>query len=168
MAWTTPTTVVTNDLMTASYWNTYVRDNLLALKSPPTASYEVNEASNYTITATSFANVDSTDLSLSITTTGGDVLIGWNCTLNNNGASTINAFDVTMDGTRIGGDDGIHALFVSNGTIPISFTYLKRSVSAGAHTFNLQCKVSAGTATIYAGAGTSNLDLHPQFWVREV
>lgn len=168
MAWTTPPTVATNDLMTASYYNTYVVANLLALKSPPTDTYEVDEGANYTITATSFTNVDATDLSLTITTTGGDVLIGWNCLLNNNGASTINSFDVTMDGTRIGGDDGIHGLFVSNGYVPISFTRLKKGVAAGSHTFNLQCKVSGGTATIYAGAGTSNYDFHPQFWVREV
>jgi hypothetical protein len=28
--------------------------------------------------------------------------------------------------------------------------------------------VSAGTATLYAGAGTLGLDVHPQFWVREL
>lgn len=31
MAWTTPATVTTGDLMTAAFWNTQVRDNMLTL-----------------------------------------------------------------------------------------------------------------------------------------
>lgn len=165
MAWTTPKTWVNNEPLTASDLNTHLRDNLNALKAPPAAQYTLDESSNYTTTGSSFVNIDGTKLSLTIVTSGGDVLIGFTGSVNPGGFITY--FDVEMDGTRIGGNDGILAVASSNVT-PIPLVYLKTGVSAGSHMFKLQWKTSGGTTTLYAGAGTASYDLHPQFWVREV
>lgn len=169
MAWTAPTTRTTGTLITASIWNTDLVDNLSALKSPPTDTYTANEGSDYSTTSATFVNVDGTNLSHSITTTGGDVIIHFhgNCT----SGSGVLALNVTVDGSLTAGDDGIIAkqsLTSSPPGIPITFTRLVQGLSAASHTFNLQYKVSSGTGVIYAGAGTGSSDLHPQFWVREV
>ena len=168
MAWTTPTTQTTGTLITASEWNTQITNNLEALKNPPSDQYVGNEGADWTTTSTSFVDVDGTDLSLSITTTGGDVLIGFHGNVAS-GANTF--FDVTIDGTAVAGDDGIVALQGAGSTAPgrpIGFTRLVTGVSAAAHTIKLRWKVASGTSTLYGGAGTANADLHPQFWAREV
>jgi hypothetical protein len=154
--------------VTAALLNEQMRDNLDAVKNPPTALTNVNEAANYSTTSTTFVDVDNVDLSLSITTGGGDVLIGL-CTsvLSGNGFGV--GFDVTMDGIRILGDDGLVQNNNGGDVEIISFAIMRRSVSAGLHTFRLQWRSQTGVAvTMYAGAGTANLDAHPQFWVREV
>ena len=168
--WTTPKTWSTGEALTASDMNTHIRDNLDALKEPPTASYACDEASDYTTTSTTFVDVDSTNLSLQITTTGGDVLIGFVGTVQLTTAASI-LFDVDVDGTRDGGDDGICRGYSSTNTLiqTIGFVRLITGLSAGSHTFKLQWKTTSGTLVdLYAGAGTSNRDLHPQFWAREV
>lgn len=169
MTWTTPRTWADEELVTANLMNTHIRDNLNALKSPPSDNYEANEASDYTTTSTSFVDLDATKFSLTITTTGGDVLVGFNgnfkCT-----ASTVAFLDIDVDGSRVGGDDGIKVFDVNAsiaGAFP-SFARLITGLSAGTHTFKLQWRTGSGTLTMYAGAGTSNADVHPQFWVREV
>ena len=168
MAWTTPRTWVTDELVTASIMNTHVRDNLDALKSPPSASYVLNQGSDYTTTSTSFVNVDGTNLSLGITTSGGAVMVGFHGTVDADDSAAKIHFEVEVDGARNAGDDGI--VFVENHLYgaPVSFVRLITGLSAAAHTFKLQWKTSAGTATLFAGAGTSGKDVHPQFWVREV
>ncbi|MCC6612886.1 MAG: hypothetical protein IT320_05360 [Anaerolineae bacterium] len=175
MSWTTPKTWLAGSPLLAADLNTHLRDNLNALKAPPTANQQVNEASDYSTTSGSFVDVDTTDLALTITTTGGDVMIGFAGALkapSNNGAN----LDVLLDGVRIGGDDGITSVTNDyDGTYTervnnASFVYLKRSLGAGSHTFKLQWKsVSGNTVTMPAGAGSvGGNDLHPQFWVREV
>lgn len=161
--WTTPKTWAVDELVTASALNTHLRDNLNALKTPPSAHYESDEASDYTTTAGTWADVDATNLALTITTHGGDVLVHFHGTLQGSGQHVF--LDVAVDGTREGGDDGILRVRQDDYEA-VSFTRLISGLSAGEHTFKLQWKSSSGT--LFAGAGTSNLDLHPQFWVREV
>jgi hypothetical protein len=166
--WTAPRTWATGELVTAAILNAHVRDNLEFLKSPPTASFIADQNSDYTSTTTSFANVNVTDLALSITSSGGDVLLGFS------GSALISSgslfFDVDMDGARIGGDDGLVAVTSGGASSRMNITFLRlvRNVVAGSHTFKLQWKGTGGTLTLYAGAGTSSGDLHPQFFVREV
>ena len=169
MAYTTPKTWSTDEVVTATMMNTHIRDNMNAIKAPPTDHYTVNEASDYTTTSTSFTDIDATDLALTITTTGGDVMIGFHGGFDCSAGANVYV-DVDLDGTRIGGDDGIHAAAVNATDFygRISFVWLVTSLSAGSHTFKLQWKTSAGTVKMFAGAGTANADVHPQFWVREV
>jgi hypothetical protein len=167
MSWTTPRTWVNNEALTASDMNTHIRDNLAALKSPPTAQYTANEGSNYTVTTTTFVSIDATNLSLNITTSGGDVMIGFHGTMMNSGGYIM--VDVLVDNiARLGGDDGFVHLAATSAVHPVGFVHLVTGLSAGSHNFKLQWRVNSGTGTLYAGAGTANQDSHPQFWVREV
>jgi hypothetical protein len=174
MAWVTPRTWVPEELVTANLLNTHLRDNLNALKNPPSARYEPNEGSDYTTTSTSFVDVDATNLALTITTAGGDVMVGFHGLVapDNVGAARV-LFDVAVDGTRTAGNDGITGTTQEGsegGARPknVSFVRLISGLAAGSHTFKLQWRTNTGTATLYAGAGTSNADVHPQFWAREV
>ena len=159
MAWTTPKTWAVDELVTASDLNTHIRDNLNALKVPPTDHYELNEGSDYTTSSTSFVDVDATNLALTITTTGGDVLVHFHGYTVNQGY-----FDLAVDGSRAGGDDGC----IRFTTGPVSFTRLITGLAAGEHVFKLQWKTVGAALTLYAGTGTAGYDLHPQFWVREI
>jgi len=170
MAYTTPKTWVTGEALTATDMNTYIGDNLAALKNPPTDLYDVDESADYTTTSTSFVDIDATDLALTITTTGGDVIA---CFVGTSLLSTAGGlyFNVDVDGVAAAGEDGITMwqLVTANQRHSVGFAFLIQGLSAASHTFKLQWKVNgAVTGTLYAGAGTSNYDLHPQFWVREL
>ncbi len=170
MAYTAPRTWVNGEVLTASLLTTHLRDNLIALKEPPTALYNVNESADYTTSSTSFVNVDADDLSLTVTTTGGRVLITFCGTMTMAAANTV-FFDVLVDGARLAGDDGLVANYIDRSSPPgrsVSFAVWTSALAAGSHTFRLQWRVSGSTATLYAGAGTGGGDLHPQFAVREV
>jgi len=166
--WSPPRSWSTGELVSASLLNSHLRDNLEFLKTPPTALYTLNESSDYTTTSTSFVNIDGTKLSLTITTAGGDVLVGFcGCILESAGSVF---FDVEVDTVRTAGDDGLCVVSPSSSTqrLNASFFKLIQGLSAGVHTFKLQWRVNGGTGTLFAGAGTSNGDIHPQFFVREV
>jgi len=170
MAWTSPRTWVAGELVTAALMNAHVRDNLLVLKTPPSALYTVNEGADYTTASASFVDVDGTNLALVIVTNGGNVRVGWSSLVSLSVAGTV-YLDIDVDGAREGGDDGIVAGTVEGGTDTreaLALNWVIAGLSAASHTIKLQWKVSAGTGTIYAGAGTSNLDLHPQFNVAEI
>lgn len=172
MAYTQPTTRNTGDSITASVWNTDLVDNLIAIKNPPTDSYVADEGADWTTTSTSFVDVDGTDLSLTITTTGGDVIVHFHGVFLMSFNSDIVKLNVSLDGVNVAADDGITGASFYNSAsalkLPISFTRLITGVSAGSHTFKLRWKVAANSVTLYAGAGTTNFDFHPQFWVREM
>jgi hypothetical protein len=166
MAYTNPTTQATDHIVTATEWNTDLVDNIRALKNPPSASFVANEATDYTITTTTFANVDGTSgkFLLSITTTGGDVMVHFSGGVN---PSSRCYFDLQVDGSgQVGGNDGITGC--GSSLTAVSFTRLITGLAAGTHTFALQARVNSGSAVLYAGAGTAGFDLHPQFWVREL
>lgn len=170
MSWTTPRTWVTDELVTASVMNAHLRDNLNALKSPPSAQYVCDEASDYVTTSQTFVSVDSTNLKKTITTHGGDVMVHFHGAAGNDSDGRL-YFDIGIDlaggGSRHAGNDG--ALVVYGGHLaPVSFVRLISSLSAGAHTFELMWRVEQGSGYLYAGAGTTAKDVHPQFWVREV
>lgn len=174
MAWTAPTTRTTGELITAAIWNTDIVDNLDALKDPASDYSVLDEASNYTTNVTSFADVDSTDLSRTITTTGSDVLVEFHGMVSIDTDVCGVQLNVSVDESNHAADDGIIGLHRAAGSIaaariPISFTRLIPGLSAASHVFRLRWKVvGAATATMYVGAGTTSGDIHPQFWVREV
>lgn len=174
MAWTQPKTW-TNEPLVAGDLNTHLRDNMEALKDPPSDHYEPDEVLDYSTTSNTFVGVDNTNLAFTLETNGGDVMVGFHGTVHLTGiASTVAYFDVTLDGVLVGGDDGIIAVERSSGSgstpqrLAVSFVRLIPNLEAGNHVFRLRWKVSAGTLSMFAGAGTAGFDLHPQFWAREV
>lgn len=171
-SYATPRTWLPDDALVAADFNDEIRDKILALKTPANGHSEVNEASDYTTSSTSFGDVDATDMAITIITGGGDVEVSVVCSIINNTLTSRTYFDIyeSVAGGRVGGDDGICESGTANTSAPqvVSFTYQIASLSAGSHTFKLQWKVSGGTTTMYAGAGTSGHDTHPQFKVREI
>lgn len=158
MAWTTPKTWATEPL-TSTDMNTHIRDNLNALKAPPTDTHKIDNATNYTTALTGWRDVDATDFNVSITTTGGDVLIGGYFVMFN--ASNLVSWDIEVDGVRWGGDDGIG--FAPSSTYAhICPNILVTGLSSGVHTFKLVWNAAGGTSTLYA------VDYHGQFWAREI
>lgn len=168
-SWITQKTWSTGELVTASNLNTYLRDGMGALKNPAYFKCEIDEASNYTTTSTTFADIDATNLAPTITTGGGVVELHFIFTAKNSTANEFVQFTFDVDGSPVAGDDGIasasQASLDTGGIIHLS--WLVTGLSAGAHTFKPQWKVSGGTGTLFAGAGTADLDVHPIFWGME-
>jgi hypothetical protein len=158
MTWTTPKTWATGEPLTASDLNTHVRDNLDALKTPPTDSF--NGALNKNTTSTTFISIDA-GLDLSITTSGGDVLVGlWIATLRVNGAGIGGAIRLLVDDAPVAYQ--YHVWGVSNGDRSFAGSYLAEGLAAGAHTFKLQWSVLTGGYTL------TSPNVGWQFFAREV
>lgn len=169
MAWITPKDWEVGESLTAAKLNTHLRDNLNALKSPPSDGYVVNEGSDYSTSSTSFANVDGTNLHLTLTTTGGDVEVHFEGTFQAAGAAGIVYLDVYVDAAVDGGDDGYLCQYCpASQPQAVSFSRLIEGLSAGTHHFYLEWKTNGVSIILYAGAGSANRDVHPQFWAREV
>lgn len=146
MAWADPTTIVYNQLLDVATLNQYMVDNPLALKNPPT---DLDENWNTTITTTSTSFVNLTGADVTITTTGGRIMIGFHAPHTASGGVTT-FFTITIDGVEVSG----HANGVSmvSGGIwsQVGFVYLTAALAAGAHTVKIQWRVNDGarTATI--------------------
>lgn len=172
--WVTSRTWSAGELVTASIMNAHVRDQLNALKTPAGGYVFLNEGSDLTTTSTSFADVDATDLALTFVTGGGDVLLGFTGAVAHGSASAKILFDVheSVANARIGGDDGLlvasPATTTTTNATAVAFTVRASSLSAASHTFKVQWRTVAGTAILFSGAGTSNLDIHPTFWAVEL
>ena len=169
--WVTPRTWSAGELVTASIMNAHVRDNLNALKLPAGSYNTINEGADYTTNSTSFGDIDSTDMAFTITTGGGDVLIFFTASVLATASLTV-SFDIheSVAGTQFFGNDGLVGYATTSTAISIGVAFCARitGLSAASHTFKIQWKVSASTATMYAGAGTSNKDWHPQLFAFEL
>lgn len=146
--------------MTADQLNTHVRDNLNALKTPPSGSYYTS--GNYNTTSTSLTNVDGTNLSHLITSAGGAIFIG--CTMSVTVAGSDYTayveFDLNVDGDNEGkAYRHVRKAGDSNDRTIVTILWRKGALSAGEHTFKLRWKIG-GTA--------SQADINGiQFWVEE-
>ncbi|MCY3781023.1 MAG: hypothetical protein OXG78_11985 [Chloroflexi bacterium] len=156
--------------MTSLDLNTYVRDNQNYLKDrlDNSADSFVSGDAFLSTTSNEFVDVDAEKLSLTLVTHGGDVLVGFTGTVQCARPSGASYFNVAVDGVDYVADDGIvrdTAVHSSgaNRHVPLSFVMLISDLSAGSHTFKLRWKTSV--------ANTSKMDvvnLHPQFWAKEV
>lgn len=163
MSWTIPKTWTVGEPLTAGDMNTHLRDNLLALKQRPSAAIILDETSNYATTSAYFVDVDPAKLSLTIETTGGDVLVGLVAY-----AYGLALWDLTVDGARQAGGDGLLRGLAVSGYHPLTFVWMLSGLAAGVHQVRLQWRSASGTAYLYAGDGAAGLDLHPQFWLKEL
>jgi hypothetical protein len=173
----TPSTKTTGTLVTAAIWNQDVVANTLALKSPPAFLVAVNDSANYTTSSVTFVDIDSAgdpDLSEDIATTGGNLLVHFEGGFTHSNTAGRIYLDFTVNGTRHYGDDGgpmldLSAITNSDGAVfQLSLTARVTGIVADTYTIAMQWKTTGATATLYAGAGTSNYDVHPQFWAIEI
>jgi len=157
MTWTAPKTDWNNgELVTAEDMNA-IGENLSRLKTPPIVAHTT--AADISANAREFADVDSANLNLTITTNGDDVLVHFHGTVElHNGEWA--AFDIDVDGSRQGGEIGILNGGIHQAGIheAFSFTRLVQGLSAGSHSVKLQWK-STGNIKLFHGA---------QFWVRGI
>lgn len=170
--WTTPRTFATGELITASILNVHIRDNMNALHTPAGGYNKLDLGADITTASTSFTDIDATNLILTFTTGGGDVIVFFVGNITNSNAGTRNYLDIfeSVAAARYGTDDGLLLVHSAGSTVANPFCLAVRipSLTAVAHSFKPQWKVSAGTATLYAGAGTSTFDLHPQLFAFEI
>lgn len=169
MAWTTPKTW-TSEPLTSVDLNTYVRDNQNHLKDrlDSSAGKFVSADSNISTTSTAFVDVDAEKLALTLTTHGGDVLLGFTGTVRCSGNGGQANFNIAVDGVDYVADDGIVRSTIAynsdtNRGKPLSFVLLITGLSPGSHSFKLRWKVNSGNT-----ARMNVVSLHPQFWAKEI
>lgn len=168
MAWTAPKTW-SSEPLTSLDLNTNVRDNLNHLKDrlDSSAGNFLSGQSFLQTTATDFVDVDALNLALTLTTHGGDVLLGFICSVQSTRGGSI-FFNVAVDDVDYVADDGIVAHQVSgsvdsNRNKSLSFVMLISALSAGSHSFKLRWKTSSNNT-----AKIDVVSLHPQFWAKEI
>jgi hypothetical protein len=153
MAWTTPKTWASEPL-TSTDLNTYVRDNFSYLKDrvDGTAKQYIRTATDYTTTSGTLTDIDATNLALTFTTDGSDVMVifaGYGDVSGGSGRTMRLALDIDS-GTTVK-----EILRVENAAaaqkMNMSFAYVLTGLTAGSHTIKLQWLVSAGTGTLTAG-----------------
>lgn len=144
MAWNTPPQYSAT-LQTVTAFNAYIRDNLLALKDPPSGLSYVS-GRDYQIaglgafTAVDTALTDGHFQHLIVTRGGTYVKVEWNGSIHpkvNNGAM---AFNVAVDGTDYFPAPGIcyfDMTAMSANIIPLHYSVMLTGIAAGTHTFRL-------------------------------
>ncbi|MEL6148480.1 MAG: hypothetical protein AAGK74_02200 [Chloroflexota bacterium] len=173
MTWTTPKTWGTGDLVTASDMNTHLRDNLSYLKDAITFDV-VSVDSNYTDNdINSFVDVDSTNVSLTVSTRGKLALVGFELATYQTNTTQGISFDITLDGTRLGTTNrGLvyHQVTDSDShTTPVAARGMHwlTNLAAGSHTFKIVWRqIAAGTVNGYI-AGTASGGLPVRLWLME-
>lgn len=167
--WTTPRTWVSGELVTAVIMNGHVRDNFNALHVPA-GGYSLIDQTDYATSSASFTDVDATNLNITFTSGGGDILVYFSGSIANSSGvnSTKNYLNISVDGTDFVADDGIVAMTaITPVIVNASFSVRLYGLSAASHTIKLRYKCSAGTMTLYAGSGSAP-DIHPPFYAIEV
>ena len=169
MAWTAPKTW-SSEPLTSLDLNRNVRDNLNHLKNrlDSSAGKFVSGEALLQTTANEFVDVDAVNLSLELTTHGGDVLLGFTGTVQSTAGSGSVYFNVAVDDVDYVADDGIiknqnSGSADDNRHKPLSFVMLIAGLSAGSHTFKLRWKASRHNTVKMDVVG-----LHPQFWAKEI
>lgn len=159
MAWTTPRTWVTNELVTAAMMNEQLRDNLDYLLTP--AAWALQATGAYATTSASYSNVDAA-LTQVIECHGGRVVCGFSAWL------------VAVTGNpdvAVGVDGGSEILVyrsAAHAGIHISGTVLFGQPSNGNHTFSLRYRINTGTLTL-RGADNGGVPIPPIiFWGIEI
>lgn len=142
MAWTAPRTWSTGELVTAAMMNVHVRDNLLALKSPPGGQALISSD----VSTTSTTYVDITGASLTVTTTGGAILLEFNATMYADVAGRVVNIRVVI-GSNITATLITQVLGTSSNPEVIHVTY-RLVPTAGSNQCRVQWLTNAGTITL--------------------
>lgn len=157
MAWTTPRTWSSNEIVTAALLNTHVRDNLGYLISRNNNQVVRNNTAAYTNTG-AFAAIDTTNLSITLTMTTTKVLLILTGMASNSGAGNETDFDFLVDGTRVGNayTRGLTGFYApgANYLVMVNVAIIT-TVSTGSRTFKPCWRVGAGTSSFYSDTGNT-------------
>ena len=155
MPWNTPPTFTAGQVVTASDLNSYLRDNPNYLFGGPT-TYTVKRegTADYTITSTSFVDVDATNLIITANVQGGKFTVIAEFFMEPTGTSPQCEADIILDSTtRFGSTHGT-AVFTPARWGHVTLVAFFTGLSAGSHTFKLQARVTGAsmTCTVYNNA----------------
>jgi hypothetical protein len=162
MAWTTPGTATAGEVLTASFWNTQVRDNTADLRSYQNrfASF-FRSAGNYTLNSTSWTSVDTTS-DLTLAATVGDVIETGIYGLFGSANTVVNVDVVTRAGgsnvTSFGGRQAAPSGNTTGYYIPGCYSSVNADVNFGgmAHLTLTASDISAGNVTCRVQYRTSS------------
>ncbi|MEM6528860.1 MAG: hypothetical protein AAF653_11240 [Chloroflexota bacterium] len=173
MTWTTPKTWGTGDLVTANDLNTHLRDNLSYFKDAITFDV-VSVDSNYNSTEiTSFVDVDSSNVTLTVNTRGKLALVGFELAAYQTNTTQGICFDITVDGTRLGTTNrGLVYHQVTdadsfNNPVPVRGMHWLTNLAAGAHTFRLVWRQIEASPTNGYIASTASGGMPVRLWLME-
>lgn len=169
--WTAPKDWVYKDIVSAANANIQIRDNLLYLKKKPRHVIDLKGLATIAVVqSTTFAAVDDSQLTLTITTSEAneDVWLSVQGALNVNASAVFLYFDWLMDtttwvssGTNTGLTSGAALMYIlSTGVVyPVSIRIKVTVPTAGVHTFKLRTKISSGTPTMSLFNNTQNFQV---------
>ena len=155
--WTAPRTWNVGELVTAGLLNTHLRDNLEFVKAQidlPLNHAAASSATLYSTSSAAWTDVDPTNLSLTLTTSGGTVLLGLSAQARHTQAGSEVRLDWSVDGSRVGDGYGL-CMFqapVANYHQVLSHMHI-RWLSPGTHTIRLQFATTAAVAYLGGLAG---------------
>ena len=174
MSYTVVPTSNPGDTLQASWLNTYLRDNMAYLLNRPAQSIIRDNGSNYVsgTTANTFADIDGTNLKITLNNKGSFVLLTLLATISLASTAQLADFDFTLNGTRVGaaGSDGLCFVKALGGVagIPLSMSVLV-PVTPGSNVFKPQWTPQGAYAiTMYAGGGSAGTDSLVSFSAVEV
>lgn len=150
--WQTMNNLSVGDLVTEADMDA-LRGNIEYLLDP-NKQRALYTGGNFTTSSTSFVDVDATNISATLDTNGGPVLIVVSGSGSHSVAGGTFYLDVTVDGARQGGTKGLWFADVgaANGNVGVGFSLLVTGLSAAEHVFKLQWRVDAGSATLVANS----------------
>jgi hypothetical protein len=154
MAWTTPQTWVAATVVSAAQLNEQLRDNLNYLLSRPHQRIIRTAAADYTTTSTTFVDIDSTNLSITLAVSGSAVMVGFSGMAQFVNVGSHPVFDFTVDGVRytttssgLVGYEGTSGAFVGT----VTYTALVVGLTVGTHVFRpVWRNATTGTVTLRA------------------
>jgi hypothetical protein len=102
MAWTDIPDKSTGDLMDETWYDTHFKANMEYLLNPHNSQILRDNSGAYTTNSTSFVDIDGTNLSITLTTYGGPVLVYFAGNIYRSaGSDAMVCLDVDVDDTRI-------------------------------------------------------------------
>ena len=109
---------------------------------------------SWTETSSTFNDVDATNAALTIITTGRPVIITVTGAMEHSVGNNWIDFDIDTDGALEGGTNGVYRSADGDAGIErgLSFSYIISGLTAASHTFKLNWRTQASTATLYASA----------------
>jgi len=114
-----------------------------------------NTGSAYTTSSTSFADIDATNLSITITTGAHRAKVTFQADFNHGSLASLMQLDVLLDGVRQGDTTNGLATYRpnNNGDSYICYVFVtSTALSAASHTFKLQWRVDSNTASLFRSA----------------
>lgn len=176
-SWTAMNTATAGGPISASDYNTYVRDNITYLFSQrPLSSSLIDRGATVTTSSATFVDLSGFSKTKTINSTRAMVTFTMVCLGDGTAGGYRGCFDVTVDGTRIGTGfaDGLAGGLINNTAnllaqgSTISWTGFIEGLSVGSHTFKVQGKTNTGTLIVASGDGTGGRDFGSTFNILEV